>query len=679
MKCVSLIWLLLACGIADGAIRAGAFEVDITPTEFPIMVSGGFLAKQLTSADGKLHARAIVLDDGAKRIVIAVADSLMIPRELIDRVKVRAAAITGIPVERMLISATHTHSAPPVMGALGTDENPAYSLFFESKLVDAIAGAAERMAPSKIGWTVVKDWEHTHNRRWILRPDKIRNDPFGEPTVRAHMHPGYQNPEFVGPSGPVDPDFTILSIQRANGQPLAVLANYSMHYVGNQIKGVSADYFGIFCEQLRKKMFPRGGGETFVPIISQGTSGDLHYMDYSQPRVEVITAKYAEELASQTVRAMDAIRYSDKTPLDLQQTTMTFVRRLPSRRKLEWAAPLMAKIMPAPPSNQAEVYAREQLYIAATPKREVVLQAMRIGDLGIAAIPDEVYALTGLKIKAQSPFAHTMNIELANGAEGYIPPPDQHRLGGYTTWPARTAGLEVEAEPRITEGVLALLEKAAGKARRSRTEKQGAYVQSVLASKPLAYWRGSDVASPVAEDASGNGNHGRYEDGVAFYLDGPVSPAFSLDEINRTPHFAGGRMKAELNGLPADYTVEMWFYNALLPEVRPVSGYLFSRGADCVGLRASGKLFIGGVEGRTSVVLRTWNHLAIVRKGNSVRVHLNGAAAPEIEAPSSSNATSLQFAACPGRSETWEGRLDEIAVHGRALNAAEIASRRTGN
>jgi hypothetical protein len=137
-------------------------------------------------------------------------------------------------------------------------------------------------------------------------------------------------------------------------------------------------------------------------------------------------------------------------------------------------------MMGAMPSNQAEVYAREQMYIASTPKRELILQAVRIGDLGIAAIPDAVFALTGLKIKAQSPFAHTMNIELANGAEGYIPPPDQHRLGGYTTWPARTAGLEVEAGPRITEGILTLLEKAAGKTRRPRTEKQGAYADACL-------------------------------------------------------------------------------------------------------------------------------------------------------------------------------------------------------
>ncbi len=547
------------------------------------------------------------------------------------------------------------------MGALGTDEDQAYSVFFEGRLVEAIVGAAGRMTPARVGWNVVKDWEHTHNRRWILRPDKMRVDPFGDLTVRAHMHPGYQNPDFVGPAGPVDPDFSVMSVKRLDGTPLAVLANYSMHYVGGQIKGVSADYFGYFCDKLRGMLFPRGGGEAFVPMISQGTSGDLHYMDYSQPAKTVLTEKYAEELAEQAARLIGAVKYSENVPLDFRQTMMTFERRLPSQKKLEWAAALMAKMGSKAPATQAEVYAREQMYIAAAPKRELVLQAMRIGDLGIAAIPDEVFALTGLKIKAQSPFAHTFNIELANGAEGYIPPPDQHRLGGYTTWPARTAGLEVGAEPRITEGVLALLEQASGKPRRVRDLTAAAIAKPVLARKPLAYWRGEDVDSLRAEDVSGNGNHGRYEGGVAFYLDGIPSGEVA---INRAPHFAGGRMKASVAGLGTDYAVEMWFYNALLPEVRGVSGYLFGRGVECLGLRADGRLFVGDAIGKSVVGVRTWNQVRLERGGGKVRVFLNGT--EELAANGAAGGgPGLEFGACGERAETWEGRLDEMAVFGR--------------
>lgn len=92
---------------------------------------------------------------------------------------------------------------------------------------------------------------------------------------------------------------------------------------------------------------------------------------------------------------------------------------------------------------------------------ELKLQAIRIGDLGIAAIPCEVYGITGLTIKAASPFITTMNISLVNGGEGYIAPSEQHKLGGYTTWWARTSCLEELAEPKIKAEVVGLLVEVA--------------------------------------------------------------------------------------------------------------------------------------------------------------------------------------------------------------------------
>jgi hypothetical protein len=93
--------------------------------------------------------------------------------------------------------------------------------------------------------------------------------------------------------------------------------------------------------------------------------------------------------------------------------------------------------------------------------RQLKLQAIRIGSLGIAAIPCEVYGSTGLAIKAASPFSTTMNISLANGGDGYIAPPEQHKLGGYTTWRARTSCLEELAEPKIKAAVVELLVEVA--------------------------------------------------------------------------------------------------------------------------------------------------------------------------------------------------------------------------
>ncbi|MBK7999253.1 MAG: hypothetical protein IPK15_11210, partial [Verrucomicrobia bacterium] len=101
-----------------GVFRAGAHFVDITPTNYPVLVNAMFTERTATNAVDLLQVRALALDDGATRIVFAIVDTCMIARDLIDRAKAQASLATGIPTERMLVSATHTHSAPSAMGCL---------------------------------------------------------------------------------------------------------------------------------------------------------------------------------------------------------------------------------------------------------------------------------------------------------------------------------------------------------------------------------------------------------------------------------------------------------------------------------------------------------------------------------------------------------------------------------
>jgi hypothetical protein len=104
-----------------------------------------------------------------------------------------------------------------------------------------------------------------------------------------------------------------------------------------------------------------------------------------------------------------------------------------------------------------EVYARETVMLKNYPEElPLLIQTLRIGDLGIAAIPCEVFVEIGLAIKAKSPLKQTFTIELANGYNGYLPTPEQHKLGGYETWRARSSYLEVDAAPKIFDAVMAL-------------------------------------------------------------------------------------------------------------------------------------------------------------------------------------------------------------------------------
>jgi len=682
--------------------RAGASSVDISPTRFPVLVNGGFLQAQASKVNDPISARSLVLDDGTTRLAFVVVDSCMMPRELIDRAKLLVRKKTQIRTDRILVSATHTHSAPAAMGALGCSADANYVERLPGLIAESIARAAHNLEPARIGWGTIDDHVHTYCRRFIRRPDKMLDDPFGQRTVRANMHPGYENPDAIGPSGPVDPALTVLSVQSRGGRPIAVLANYSMHYFGAE--PISADYYGRFARTLTTHISAQAVEPPFVAMMSQGTSGDQMWMDYSKPKKNLSVDEYALEVAGVAYKAYQSILYHDWVPLTMTETTLALSRRIPNPVRLAWAKAIVdemnaqAKVMNRPPvpQNQAQVYAREALYLHEEPRRELKLQVIGIGGMGITAIPDEVFAITGLKLKMQSPFEMTMNISLANGSEGYIPTPEQHRLGGYTTWPARTAGLEVQAEPRIVSALLALLEDVAGKPLRRYPVQHGPYALAILASSPIAYWRLDDIEAITAIDSSANGRNASYQGGVAMYLPGMNSKGLSAGMlINRAAQFAGGRVRATLDRIGESYSIELWFWNGLPTSVRPITGYLLSfDNHDVRGLSegdigiggtnlAPGRLFFstGGahakeIVGKTRLEPKTWHHLALVRDRGQVSIYLDGKTEPEIFAEAGidpkNRLASLIIGGRENSLASFEGKIDEVALFDRALGARDV-------
>jgi hypothetical protein len=372
--------------------------------------------------------------------------------------------------------------------------------------------------------------------------------------------------------------------------------------------------------------------------------------------------------------------------------------RVPDKQRLEWAERIVAEMGDRPPKDTPEVYAREQVILHERQSTEVVVQALRIGGIAIATSPCETYAISGLKLKLQSPLAQTMVIELANGGDGYIPPPEQHPLGGYNTWAARSAGLEVQAEPKIVEAGLRLLEQVAGAPRKAYKQGRARASKMALSLRPTAYWRLDEFAGPRAIDAMGN-HDGIYEPDVAFFLEGPKSDLFCGEgETNRCVHFAGGRLNAKVPEVGDQYSISLWIWNGMPDNARDVSGWFLSQGNDYAAAEDSQSLGLGGagdadgklifrgsgdgeqnepIVGRTKVERWTWNHVVLVRDGRTIRVYLNGDPQAEIEAtlPETDAVASNQFffgGSCD-RQTNWEGRLDEIAAFDRILTAEEIA------
>lgn len=447
--------------------QAGAYAADITPTRFPISLNGQMHDRPGSSALDRLHARCLVLDDGKAPVAIVVVDSCLISRAIFDEAKRKIAEATPIRTERMLMSATHTHSAPTVVGVFQSEPDAEYTAFLIDRIVDGVGQAFKNREPAQVGWGVGEDRTQVFCRDWLMKPGTAATNPFGgTKDDRVQMHPGYQNPNAIEPTAPVDPDVSLLSVKaKKDGRPLAVLANFSMHYAGYGIppNAASADYFGRFAERIKVLVGAEKSNPGFVGIMSNGTSGNLHCYDYSKPQNKSLTIDtVAESVARAAFAAYEKIEYHDAVPLVMRESKMTLPLRLPSADEIQRAKDLLASLKKPSLSGFAEIYARETVLLSEFPKEvEFKLQALRVGTLGIAAIPCETFAETGLTIKRKSPLKPTFTIELANGYNGYIPPPARHAIGGYETWRARSSCLEIGAEPKILAEVLRLLDEVA--------------------------------------------------------------------------------------------------------------------------------------------------------------------------------------------------------------------------
>jgi len=368
--------------------RAGAFSIEITPQELPVIVNGGVREQLADKVHDQLHARCLVLDDGIKQIAIAVVDSCIIPRSLADEAKALAAKDTEIPSERILISATHTHSAPSVHACLGSDCDEKYAKWLPAKIAEGICKARQNLQPARVGWAVGRDETNVYCRRFLMKPGTALTNSFSDKrNDRAQMNPGYSNPNKIRPTGPVDPAVTILSVQTRDGRPLALLGNYSTHYAG--ASALSADYFAVFASEIGRLIGAKGDNPQFVGLMSNGTSGDTNCNDYMcSERRKYDYISVGRDVARAAFEAYKTIEYYNWVPLEMREQLLTLDLRMPNEQEVARASEFVKTFAGRKPQNWEEVYARETIILSKMPAtRELKLQAIRIGDLGIAAIP----------------------------------------------------------------------------------------------------------------------------------------------------------------------------------------------------------------------------------------------------------------------------------------------------
>ncbi len=474
---VLLLSAFVLCGPAARAaspalLRAGAFAQDITPppSQLPSPINGGMKGAFAKTVTDPMHARSFALQRGSTTLVFCVVDACMIPRELCESAKALASRATGIPASHLLISATHSHSCATLTPVFQSNADPVYLANLPARIAESIIRAHANLESAEIAFGQSANPDQVFNRRWLVKAGESYENPFDITTDRAWMNPGFKNPKVTAPAGPVDPAVAILAARaKSDGRPLAVLANYSLHYVGG-LPAISADYFAAFARELTTRLSATdtryAGKPAFVGIMSNGTSGNINNVNYAAPAPpkrapgEQIAA-VAKSVADSALQAYARLAWQSTAPLAAAERDVTLAVRKPAPDELTRAQKIVAATKRDPDGQFADrkaIYALESLALADYPATvPVKLQAHRIGALTIAAIPCEVFVEIGLDLKATKPLSEHFTISLANGYNGYLPTPEHHALGGYETWRARSSYLEVDASTKITATLRDLL------------------------------------------------------------------------------------------------------------------------------------------------------------------------------------------------------------------------------
>ncbi len=483
----SPLFRLAACAILGGGVaittplhaglRAGTDITDITPLpgHFPVSTAGSMRRSAVPGSDERIHCRTLVVGDEKTLVSFTLVDSCLIPRGLLDEAKRKASERTGIPSAHLNVAATHTHSAPAAAPAFQSSPTLDYQIYLAERVAESIALAHGRLEPCEIGWAVGEDSTQVFNRRWFVT--EPYQNPFGSMEDKVRMNPGYDKGKGAvsRPAGPVDPAVPVLAVRStgAGHRPLALLANYALHYVGNPPRSasgaaqLSGDYFDRFARIFAEMAAP--GREDFMAMLSNGASGDINNVDFSGPapatayapgeKMEVV----ARSVAGAAFAAYQGIRYRADLPVATVSRDLALGVRKPGQEEVDRALEILSSPQQFLDGNYTAVeaiYARETLQMREYPDTVPVrLQAVRLGDLCILTTPCETFVEIGLELKKISPFAATFLIELANGYNGYLPTPQQHEWGGYETWRAKSSYLEAEASVKIVAAFREMMEE----------------------------------------------------------------------------------------------------------------------------------------------------------------------------------------------------------------------------
>ena len=446
------------------ALEAGTAVVDVTDRTVPV--------------HDTLHAKALVLKEGERSVVLLTIDAVAIGElgrirsDFLPQLRARLAKELGLAPENLLVNASHCH------GTLRAD--------FPELCFQVIRSAHARLVPVLAGSGSGQESGISENRRLVMRDGS-----------EVDMRRAYSLPtdQAIASVGAIDPQIGLLRLDRLDGSNLALLYNFACHPIMNPpSSGNSADYPGVASAIIEEQL---GGTAFFI----QGCAGDINPLHYKHVTQPADATPLGNQLAISVLRAARQIKTRTDSPLRFVRQNMLLPRGsdLPARiarleaERLRLTQSLRAtnldfksflplllqqKLHPDYPSQSAQSYLHERslgkdglakldadnrlaveaylgnlalmeqitrlntnlgllkMHLAHNQKAmgnplDVELTALRVGDFRLVTFPGELTSEIGLNIKQAAGQAGTFVAGYTNGYIYYAPTAKQRLNTGY--------------------------------------------------------------------------------------------------------------------------------------------------------------------------------------------------------------------------------------------------------
>ncbi|MCP4640481.1 MAG: TIM barrel protein [bacterium] len=395
----------------DDPLYVGWATADITPPE-PIALAGQYNKRLSKGVRDPLTATVLALEtrgpDGTtEQAVIVSCDIISLSRTVHESLrKAIAARVPGLDVRKVLVSGTHTHTAPltgkhpryEVGNEPGEMEPSDYADFLCDRVAQAVLEAWEKRAPGGMSWAL------GHAAVGINRRAQFADG-------KTVMYGKSYKEGFRSLEGGSDPGVEMIFFWKPDKTISGVVINVACPSQETEhLYEVSADFW----HDVRKELRARHGDGLF--ILPQGAAGgdqSPHRMIRKKAEEAMIKRRgvtYRQEIARRIADAYDAV-------LPVADQDIKFALPLVHDR-VDVDLPEGDPVEPA------------TTYDSVHP---IQVHVIRIGDVAMASNPFELYLDYGLRIKARcrEPFL-TLIVQLADGKCGYLPTAKGVGGGGYS-------------------------------------------------------------------------------------------------------------------------------------------------------------------------------------------------------------------------------------------------------